>query len=57
MTQPEWANDPVQLREQQLKRKELVKLGKRKARDESVSSSTVARGRSTTTNTSDFSWY
>jgi hypothetical protein len=57
MNQPDWAKDPAQVRALQLERKRLVKLGKRKAREESESSITVTRGRSTTTNASDFSWH
>ncbi len=57
MTEPEWAKDASQVMAQQLERKRMVKLGKRKARDESESSNTVARGRSMTTNASDFSWH
>jgi hypothetical protein len=57
MSQPDWAKDPAQVIARQLERKRLVKLGKRKAREESELSLTVTRGRSATTNASDFSWH
>jgi hypothetical protein len=48
MTQPEWSNDPEQLKAQQDERKRLVKL-KRKSRDESDSPGRYSRDRSATT--------
>ncbi len=52
-TEPDWARDSVQRESQQYER-ERSKLGKRKSRDESESSGTAARGRSTTIVVADY---
>jgi len=48
ITEPDWAHDPVQRELQQRERRRLVKLGKRKSRDESESSGSASRDRSMT---------